>query len=75
MSKEPNMPTRAHAKEAHTTAAEGQGPHKKASIQLTRESGEIADPYLTGSIPIHLDWGLPPRLMKVPHTSAWRANQ
>ena len=61
--KEPNMPKRAQAKEVglilHQPQAEA--PHKKASTQMTRESGEIQNPYLPGSIPIHLDWGLPPR--------------
>ena len=73
MSKEPNMPTRTQAKEAYTTPATGQG-HKKASTQMTRESGEIPNAHLPGSIPIHLDWGYLPG-DEGPHTSASRANQ
>ena len=62
-SKEPNMPTRAQANPRRLTLHQpkAMAPHKKASIQLTRESGEIPYVYLPGSIPIHLDWGLPPR--------------
>ena len=46
------------AKHANKTTSQG-GPHKKASTQMTRESGEIQNPYLPGSIPFHLDWRLP----------------
>ena len=62
MSKEPNMPTRVQANLRRLTLQQPKAmvPHKKASIQLTTQSGAIPNAYLPGSIPIHLDWGYLP---------------